>query len=1232
MTVHGDFSRKSGGRWAGVLYQQGRVFLDADATAQTLLTVDWQDTAARDIIGSRVAAVPSSVPLSFRVERADKTTGEVVVTYQPGRVWADGLLVRQEGNAAINRVATYLQPPVQDPPGTVGGTVAGTRDAVVLEVWREAISDFQMPLELIEPALGGPDTTERLNTAYALRLFRMAAGDTCETIDLGDHPERKGRLTVTFDPTQVVAADCPVVESGGYSGFEHNLYRIEIAETGGGNVRFKWSQFNGGLTGRVEFDAVALRGEVKANLAAITSSGLDQFYLEALQFDQNLGRWAVVYGANVTLDAQNQFVLPVVGGEVVGAIPAPVPGEEGVFVRLWNGLERVIDFPAGPNPVTLQDGIHLEFDPPGPGRAYVPGDYWTFPVRAAEIANLGPFPTNQPPEGITYHRVPLAVLEWDGANVLTIDAGTIEDCREVVRPLTELSTCCTFQVGDGISSHGDFDSIQEAVDRLPADGGEVCVLPGVYTENVVIRNRRGVIISGCDGRALVISNAQAPVFHIDNSQQITIRGISIYAHDAAPGILAEDTLAVILGRGQDIGPTGALHDLTFEGLFVRAVERSAIEVHGALDITIQHCGIEMMDRRSLWPGIFLQAEDALIERNTVRVRERDIVTLDALIDFFRRGALIANLGAGRKLWHLLGILSEGDPIEASAALGGIQIAGLSERVRIIENVVQGGIGNGITLGSIRVVRQDDDDVDIGIRVGWVINIDDPCDPCRPGDTSVPDPVGDPDGGGELLVPAGPLRDIVIERNRILDMGLNGIGVAGFFNILYQGLVEQARRRIISVERLRIEGNRIMRCLRRELAPIGESMLLFMGYGAIALADVERLLVRDNILEDNGPSYLDPVCGVFVLMGEGVEVDHNRIVNNGAFGLGVPSDARPGYRGGIVVALCQAPVADSVAIYDRVLMEGTPALRVHDNVVSVPMGPCLTTRVLGSVSVQGNSFTTMGVFPRPDIMSQTMFGATVTIFNLGRSSEDREEIYKYDDIPTDKFRRIGINRRGEFTENAETVSVNPGFRATGLLARTRASGLVQVSDNQIIFTPMLREREPVAVSSERFRPEINVARLREPSSLYFSSEFSGTSEAAAGINQPNLLPLQLGLRLSSIAIFSRDDIGFHDNQCLVQLADGTLLTQLLAFGDSVRVIGNRFKEGVDDAIFSAITIGGLNATVHNQATHCLLIWPNQPPAAIAEPNIVIASAINPRLCELLQNILAKYLTDFIRLRG
>ena len=152
--MKGDFSQWYFNRkdnFAGVLHQQGRVLLDSDWNAQTQIINDWQDTAGQDIIGAGVAAVPAETPNAFKVVQAKKIDDDrVQITLLPGRIWADGILVHLNESSDIYRIATYLQSPIQNSP-TI--PIANSRDAVIMEVWRESINGFQMPETLIEPAL-----------------------------------------------------------------------------------------------------------------------------------------------------------------------------------------------------------------------------------------------------------------------------------------------------------------------------------------------------------------------------------------------------------------------------------------------------------------------------------------------------------------------------------------------------------------------------------------------------------------------------------------------------------------------------------------------------------------------------------------------------------------------------------------------------------------------------------------------------------------------------------------------------------------------------------------------------------------------------------------------------------------------------------------------------------------------------------------------------------------------
>jgi len=1243
MTVYGDFSKKIHEGFAGVLYQQGRVFLDTDGTAQTLIATDWQDTAARDAIGAGVAAVPVDARESFRVVAGQRQNGAVILDVQPGRVWADGLLVRlaeDQPGQAVRRRATYLQRPVQDPPAVPGTIGNGVRDAVVLEVWREAVHGFQLPELLIEPALGGPDTTERLSTAFDFRLFRLADGESCETIRDKLNPPANGRLTVKLQPTVQIGGDCPVVEGGGYTGFEHSFYRIETIE-GPGLGRFKFSQFNGGLVGRAKFVAPD-RAEIEANLQAITSCGLPSFYLEALDFDSGLGVWRVVYAAeNVTIDAEDRLVLP------MGPGTQPLPAGS-FFIRLWNGVRAISDFPAGANLSELQDGILLGFDL-GAAGGYPAGSYWTFSVRAAGVGNEELLLDVAPPEGVRFHRVPLAELTWNNAG-----QSTVEDCRRVFLPLTDIQSCCSFQVGDGITSHGEFDSIQDAVDSLPAEGGEVCVLPGVYTENVTIARRRNVTISGCGGRSRVVSrpprNGQAsPVFHVLDSQSVRISGLDIEAHATGGGVLCEDTISEQLAlKYGNHGASGSLSRLTLADLHIVAAARPAIEVQGALDATVRDCTIEMLDAEGDAPAAFFLGEDSLIERNVVRVRTR-IADRDRAVAWPR---------------DVLNLASEGTPVVAQAAWGGLQLGGLSERVRVIENLIQGGTGNGITLGSIRLVDQENRELPRARRRLLPLY-----DPRKPGTLRIPDLTGRPEE--PLQVSAGPLEDIHVRGNRILDMGLNGIGVVGFFNL-------DSSLDTIAVNGLTISGNEIRRCLRRPLEPTEARMADRMGYGGIALAQVERLVVSENVIEDNGPNYLDPVCGVFVLSAEGAEISRNRIVNNGMRTADPPTRARAGRRGGIhIVHVVPPPGEPTLEGNVLELPRGeAPALLVQDNVVSVPLGQALNVTAIGPVSVLGNYFTSLGVVPLPAGLVRAEYGATVMINNLGWSEEEQPKPRRFKSIATGLKARLRLATLTEAAVGGATAAsvvlrkhLEPAYQK-----RQIASGLMLFSDNQCILdlasVPRLVERPP-RISALPLEPAITLLGTRATVIASLAAATAAAPGAAAAppaaapaaapafftlagrplggvalLSAGRLRPEVLGripgivdrpippvgvaalpqpdLRISSLSLRSADDIAFDSNQCLTDLESGTILSQAYVFGSSVRVTNNRFKEGPADALFSAVTFGEINITAHNQCTHCLIVRPSGVPSrTVADGNTIAVSRDDPTYCVPFDKVMADF---------
>ncbi|MGF1625580.1 MAG: DUF6519 domain-containing protein [Alphaproteobacteria bacterium] len=1079
--MKGDLSQyrfRAADNFTGTLFQQGRAFSDQDGNSADSIGRHLRQLLGRDTIGPGVAAVPQEDGDSLKVLEAESDGAQVTITLNAGRVWIDGLHVYVPGPGPLAWTAEYLGPPVESPAPTAAEIAAGVRDAVILEVWEEALSAYQMPIDLIEPALGGPDTTARVVVRHALRLLRLADGEDCGNIGprLADDLDGQGHLTVTPDPTLAIAGECPVQAGGGYTGFEHFLYRIEIATPdAAGDARFKFSRFNGGLVGRGVLDTAVDEILIRANDQMINLSQLTDFYLEVLAPGpaDDPGRWRVVMTADASLVADGRLDLT----NIQGAWPG-LPTDE-AFFRLWDGVRRIIDFPTGladPNP--LEQGIRLAFDPPDADLGnYRPGDFWLFPVRAAGVDfDPATWPVDAAPQGVLHHRAPLAVLNWDAGPVAhLVGAPAIHDCRAVFPPLTRIQSCCTYSVGDGMLSFGDFETIQAAVDALPPTGGEICVLPGTYVENVVV-DKDNVRIHGCGMRSRAIADTADPVFRVSGHSRIRIEGLFIQADETGIGVLVETDVQGVVP--QEIG---------LQGLGLQAARDSAVKVLGARGVTVRDCVVTMLDLPGPWHALYLRAEDALVEHNLVVVTP----------------TLVGEIGIPTVL----------------AGRGGIHLAGTCERVQVIDNRIEGGMGNGITLGSL--VEIVDDQV-VNEDPGWVVNKDDPCDPCKPGDTGVP-----PGGGGRgdpRFESAGALYEIRIERNRISGMGLSGIGVVGFFDLA--GADE-----FISVVGLDILGNRITGCLFRELEEIPQAMRRFMAYGAVVLADVEDLRFYDNLIEDNGPDQRFAVCGLFVLHGEALDIHRNRIVNTGAKTEGDPRDLAPGYRGGIVIAFAVPGVTPlEVNRAFRPRQDGRPAARIHDNVVSQPLGQALFLQALGPVSVQGNALTSRGTIAR--VADPSFWATAVWILNLGWSNEFYLQFLLFTGATADPIEAGDLPQGGD----AFVPRARAGLDDFGL-GRYMASGNVQFCDNQVVTD--LTER-------------------------------------------------QLSFAISSVLIISLDDVTVQDNQLDCDFLIDLMFTNLIAVGMTVRINNNRFKESLFITLFSSVGLGLIfNNTSDNQATHCIL---------------------------------------------
>ena len=362
-----------------------------------------------------------------------------------------------------------------------------------------------------------------------------------------------------------------------------------------------------------------------------------------------------------------------------------------------------------------------------------------------------------------------------------------------------------------------------------------------------------------------------------------------------------------------------------------------------------------------------------------------------------------------------------------------------------------------------------------------------------------------------------------------------------------------------VERLTVYRNTILRCTRQIpaelLAELRNTDGLSFGsvaFGGVVLAVCAHGVIQENRIEGNGADHLNPTCGVFIQHGREIDVSHNRILGNGPVDdRGRDIDLERGTRGGIVIGSAVEGLGGLFGkqtqrqlIGLKLRPEGVPAVRIHGNVVFQPHGQALALFTLGPVSVVGNQFTSLGSDYRANPLS--LLAGSVFILNLGLSRDLLPFLF-------------------------------PGFRNVYM---TGYDGYEK--------TPMKQEAGVGLLGTLFAWP-------------------SGSVTFADNRTTLDLRAQDVDFGLTSQAIVSLDDVGFHGNvsECAA-LFDVVLLNTFLgAF--SVRANDNRFTDGLTFTFFSLLSFGLLNTATGNQASNCLLVAGGK---TVERHNLVI----NTRLCD------------------
>jgi hypothetical protein len=1055
-------------RYASVLMQQGRVLTDSDWNEMASLEEDDR----RQIIAETVCTegspnggfaiggpvVPFSVnifpdnppgPALQALDSYDLTLGTGSFYLGGYRFTIDPAVPPETFQSRTDWLTATLGTGKLPTAPTATDLAAGARtDIVYLMGYEQAITSIE-DQEFRERALGGPDTSVRVRRMRRVSVLSNLSAATCadaravlrtqlaaprpgdtggpHSFDAsGTELLSKARLTVTF-PGGTDADPCKPHQVRGFIGAENQAIRVQCTAAN----QFIWGIDNTAPLYRAQVDP---SDPTRQTLIFLTTPR-DQASMPLQGQAVELLPWEAVLANGEKAAAMTGFVsaiqtsynpeedtlvltTPVPQNMVdwLAALPAglensldPVGQRRFFFLKVWTGGAPQAFIPA--TPVSLTDtGLDVTFSD-----FAIPGDYWLIAARPNTPDRVVPWRllTLAPPAGPRLFFTVLGMVRWTLAGGAV--TSSIQDCRERFRSLCRSNGCCRIVVGDGQQSFGDFNSIQDAIDALPPEGGEICVLNGTYTETVTIDGLTNIVIHGCGRDTVIVAPVAATAaIEIGNASRIAIRDLSIEA-PAALGVLVENGAAEIALRNLDIA----------------ARDEAAILARVDTGLVIEYCNLWAQPlvtvlgpgvTTGLEPLVFAAGDRLRIERNKIDV---------------------ASAAAG------------------STAAGGIQIGGGSRHVEIRCNEIRRGNGTGILLGSIRYVSADsvnDSNVIAGIDgasggsvivVGKYVYDPNNC-VFVPGDPQDPN---DPNGNPLIPVSEGDLYDVRIIDNRIERMGQNGIAVVRL-------VFPDGNPDMINIQGLLIAENLVFECMQLEVGPISPANIRKVAFGGIILAGVELAIIRQNVIEGVGAEHRDQICGIFALTAIGIEIESNRLRRNGQ----VAQSGEPlklGHRGGFILRFARAPAEPlSFQILTVTLsgerQDGVPAASIHHNVVVAREGRALFLNALGPVSVTDNQFTahgsdflallgfligsfagaslTMGITSGAtslppgvstfDLLLDALGGNAILIFNVGWSNELYLQMLGFDSL-------VGTG--------------NVNYETKWFL-----NGNVQFNDNQVVF--------------------------------------------------------------------------------------------------------------------------------------------------------------------------------------
>ncbi|MEN6375930.1 MAG: DUF6519 domain-containing protein [Smithella sp.] len=306
-----------------------------------------------------------------------------------GRFYVDGLLVENES------IIDVAQP-----------SKSGLHLAY-LDVWTRHICADE-DKTLLEPALGGPDTTSRIKTEWQLRCQYLGAQNAFTLDEIrkrycGVWPQLSSPEVTDYWQLPLGTGRMKI-DSANFTRTENQLYRVEV-HTGNFNdngeattLKFKWSRDNGSVVATVKDINTTTKAVTLADAdLKIQNAFSDANFIEICdELCSRTNTPGYLVSADMSLIRDGKITLKENWGYERSAAALEAP----IIVRRWDGVQSANNF-------ELEDGLTVAFDT---GDVYYrSGDYWLIPARTDAIIGWENN-VSQPAHGIEHHFAAVALI------------------------------------------------------------------------------------------------------------------------------------------------------------------------------------------------------------------------------------------------------------------------------------------------------------------------------------------------------------------------------------------------------------------------------------------------------------------------------------------------------------------------------------------------------------------------------------------------------------------------------------------------------------------------------------------------------------------------------------------------------------------------------------------------------------------------------------------------------